>query len=401
MAELDQPIAFPFPPAPSLYHPAPLYAQLREEAPVVRITTPDGKTAWLATRYADVRQVLTDPRFSRAAAAGSEVPLSGLGRIAGESMLGMDPPEHTRLRKLIARAFTVRRIEELRPRVVKLVDDLMVGLQILPRPVDFVEHFSLPLPVQVISELLGIPEEDRHFLHEWSDTVMGDWQRDPSDLERTLAQLATYFGDLIAVKRAKPADDLMTSLIAARDEKDSLSEIELMNLCWGLLIAGHETTVSQINMTVLTLLHHPEQFARVRSDPSLVPNAIEELLRFNQISPGGGTLPRVATAEVELGGVLLPAGSVVMTATNSANRDETTFPEADRLDLSRTAIAHLTLGTGIHHCLGAQLARLELQEALRGVLRYLPHARLAVPDSELRFKRGMTIRILEALPITW
>jgi cytochrome P450 len=401
MSQQDAPIPFPFPPAPTLYQTSPMLGQLREERPAARITLPDGNTAWLVTRHADVRLVLTDPRFSRAAAAGPDVPLTGLARLAADSMLGMDPPEHTRLRKLIAGAFTVRRVEQLRPRIVKLVDDLLVAVQPLPRPVDLMERFSLPLPIHVICELLGVPVQDRHVLHEWSDTVMGDWQRDLGELDRALDHLSGYFTDLIAAKRAQPSDDLMSALIAARDEQDSLSEQELLHTSLGLLIAGHETTVSQINMFLLTLLHHPEQWARLRADPALVPQAVEELLRFAQISASGGTLPRVTTEEVELAGVRLPAGAVVMTATNAANRDPAVFPEPERLDLARSAIPHLTFGTGIHHCLGAHVARVQLQEALRGLLRHMPYLQVVLPDAELRFKRGMFIRSVETLPVTW
>lgn len=397
----DVPVAYPFPPHATLYHPSPVYERLRDEHPVARITTPDGKTAWLAMGYADVRRVLTDPRFSRAAAARSDVPLAGLARLSGESLLSLDPPEHTRQRKLISRALTPRRVEELRPRATKLVDDLLVAMQAMDRPVDLVANFSLQLPIQVICELLGVPAQDRHVLHDWSDTVMGDWQSDPTELVRAIDDFTCYFTDLFAAKRAAPADDLITALIAARDEHGTLSANELMNLCLGLFIAGHETTMSQINMGVLTLLHHPDELARLRDDPGLIPHAVDELLRFVQISPGGGTLPRVTTEEVDLGGVRLPAGSAVMTATNAANRDPAVFPDPQRLDLCRAEVSHLTFGAGAHHCLGAPLARMELQEALRGLLRHMPYLRVAVPDSQLRFKRGMTIRSIEKLPVTW
>jgi cytochrome P450 len=401
MTEQDTPLAFPFPPSPSLQHPSPVYAQLRQEQPVARITTPDGNEAWLVTRYADVRQVLVDPRFSRAAAAGPDVPLTGFATLASESMLGLDPPEHTRLRKLVSRAFTARRVETLRPRVAELVDELLTVVRQQPRPVDLVSYLSVPLPIQVISELLGIPAEDRYILHDWSDAVMGDWHQRPEELQRALDNIIDYFAELIAAKRAEPADDLMTALIAARDEQDRLSERELLVACLGLLVAGHATTVSEINMMVLALHHHPQQLAGLRSDPTLIPAAVEELLRFVQISAAGGTLPRVTTEEVHLGGVTLPAGAVVMQATTAANRDPDQFATPDALHLGREGNPHLSFGAGVHHCLGAPLARMELQETLRGLLQHLPGLRVAVPDAQLRFKRGMFIRSLEALPVTW
>ena len=393
-------VAFPLPAAPSLYHPTPALAELRADRPVAEIAFPDGSSAWLVTRYADVRQVLIDPRFSRAAAAGAAGTDTGLGMVATDSILGMDPPEHTRLRRLVAGAFTARRVEELRPKVTALVGELLDDVASRPQPVDLVEHFSLPLPVRVICELLGVPAEDLHVFHEWSDTIMSDAGRDPVEIRAAMGKLGAYFGRLIAEKRATPADDLMTALIAARDEGDRLSEHELVNLCFGLLIAGHETTANQINMFLLTLLHFPEEYARLQASPSLVPQAVEELMRFVQLGEGSG-LPRVATEEVELSGVTIPAGAVVFTSFAAANRDEAVFADADQLDLTREIAQHLGFGAGAHHCLGAQLARMELQEALAGLLRRMPGLRIAVPDAQLRFKTGMLLRSLETLPVTW
>jgi cytochrome P450 len=395
-----EPIPFPFRPPSSLYEPSREYGELRESHPVAQVRTPDGKTAWLATGHAEVRQMLIDPRFSRAAASGPDTPKMGLVA-ADDSILGMDPPEHTRLRKLVARAFTARRVEELRPRVAKLVDELLDEIETLPRPVDLVEHFSLPLPVQVICELLGVPADDRQRFHAWSDAALGDWQRDPDEVAAAVDGLSRYLAGLIAAKRAEPSDDLMTALIAARDRDDRLSEHELVMLSLSLLIAGHETTANQINMFLLTLLRYPEELARLRADLEAIPRAVEELMRFAQLGQGGAGLPRVTTEEVELGGVRLPAGAAVMPVLNAANRDPDVFDRPDWLDLSRTDNPHLGFGAGVHHCLGAQLARMELQEALRGLLGRMPDLRVTVPDSELRFKSGMILRSLEALPVTW
>jgi cytochrome P450 len=402
MVEQHAPIAFPFQPAPTLYHPAPIFGQLREERPVTPVVLPDGGQAWLVTGHAEVRQVLIDPRFSRAAAAGGSAARGGLVELASQTILGMDPPEHTRLRRLVVRAFTARRVEQLRPRVAELVDQLLVAMRELPGPVDLVEHFSLPLPVQVICELLGVPAEDRHTFHGWSDTLMGDLDRDPAQMRAALENLQGYFRKLIAQKREQPADDLMTALIAARDEQDKLSEFELEMLGLSLLIAGHETTANQINMFLLTLLHHRPEWDRLCAQPELIPQAVEELLRFVQLGDSaGGGMPRVTTEEVDLGPVRLPAGAVVLAASVAANRDPGLFDEPDRLALDRADVPHLTFGAGVHHCLGAPLARMELQEALRGLVRHLPGLRVAVPDEHLRFKAGMIVRSLEALPVTW
>jgi cytochrome P450 len=397
----EAPISYPFPPPPSLYEPSPELAELRAHQPVAQLVLPDGKTAWLVTRYHDVRQVLIDPRFSRAGAASPDVPNTGLGSFQYETILGMDPPEHTRLRKLVAKAFTARRVDELRPRVAKLVDELIDRMQTLPRPVDLVEHFSLPLPVQVICELLGVPADDRHRFHGWSDQMLGDLNRDPREMQEAFELLAAYLAELIAAKRAAPADDLMSALIVARDQGDKLSERELVLMGISLLIAGHETTANQLNMFLLTLLRFPEEFDKLRADPDSIPRAVEELMRFVQLGEGSAGMPRVATEEIELSGVKIPAGAAVLPSIGAANRDPAMVEEPDRLDVSRPELSHLSFGAGIHHCLGAQLARMELQEALRGILRRMPNLRVVVPDAELAFKRGMILRSLEALPVTW
>jgi cytochrome P450 len=397
----DAPIRLPLPPATSLYHPAVELTRLRQSRPVAEVTFGDGRTAWLVTRFADVRQVLVDPRFSRAAAVAPDGETSGLATLAADSLLGMDPPEHTRLRRLVASAFTARRVEALRPKVTGLVDELLAKMADLPRPVDLVTNFSLPLPVRVICELLGVPATDQHLFHGWSDTMMSGEGGDPTEIQAAMGNLVNYLGVLIAAKRTEPGDDLMTALIAARDEQDRLSERELVSLCLAVLIGGHETTANQINMILLTLLRFPEEFDRLRTAPETIPQALEELMRFVQLGDGAASLPRVATEEVVLSGVTIPAGAMVLPGLGAANRDPAVCPEPDRLDVTRTEVQHLGFGAGVHHCLGAQLARMELQEALRGLLRHMPGLRVTVPDAQLRFKPGMILRSLEALPVTW
>ena len=399
MAE-QSPIPFPLPEAPSLYHPAPELAELREQRPVAPVRFPDGATAWLVTRHADVRQVLTDPRFCRAQAVAGTVEM-GLGQLASESILGMDPPEHTRLRRLVADAFTARRVERLRPRTVEIVDELLQHVRSLPQPVDLVENFSLALPVRVICELLGVPAADQGRFHTWSDAAMGDQSRDPKIMMAAFSSLQAYFTELIAAKRAQPADDLMTALIAARDHHDRLSEKELTNLGISLLLGGHETTANQIVMILLTLRAHPGQWAKLRADPGTVPAALEELMRFTQLGGGSGGIARMTTEPVELSGVTIPAGHAVLPALTAANRDPRAFAEPDELDLDRDAQGHIGFGAGVHHCLGAQLARMELQEALAGLLRWLPGFEVAVDDADIAFKPTMILRSVEHLPVRW
>ena len=280
-----------------------------------------------------------------------------------------------------------------------IVSQLIDAMPGRPQPADLVAGFSLPLPAQVICEMLGVPATDTGQFHAWSDTIIADWQRDSGEIMTALAQLYGYFGALIETKRVQPADDLISGLIAARDDADRLSEHELTAMCCTLLIAGHETTANQINLSLLLLLEHPGQVATLRADPELIPAAVEELLRCTQL---GGLAPaRVTTVDVQLGDVVIPAGELVMPLYSTANRDPSVFTDPDRFDITRDAASHLAFGAGVHHCLGAQLARVELQEAFRGLIGQLPGLRLAVPASELQFKPGMAIHSLRELPVLW
>jgi cytochrome P450 len=268
-----------------------------------------------------------------------------------------------------------------------------------PQPADLVASFSLPLPAQVICEMLGVPAADLEQFHAWSDVIIGDWQRDADEIMTALAELYGYFGALIEIRRARPADDLMSALIAARDDADRLSEEELTAMCCALLIAGHETTANAINLSLLLLSDHPGEMAKLRADPGLIPEAVEELLRCGRL----GSLPpaRVTREDVAIGGVVIPAGEQVITLIGAANKDPSVFSDPDRFDVTRGAAGHLSFGAGVHHCLGAQLARVELQEAFRGLIGRLPGLRLAVPASELEFKPGMVIHSLRELPVRW
>jgi cytochrome P450 len=378
----------------------PEFRALLRTCPVVQAELPDGSTAWLAGGYEEVRQTVVDPRFSRALAVAPGRSLQGTDVLAAGSILGMDPPEHTRLRKLIAKAFTVRRVEMMRPRVVAIVNQLIDSLLAGPQPADLAARFSLPLPVQVICEMLGVPEADMEQFHAWSDAALGDWQRDTDQILTAMAEMYGYFAGLTQRRRSNPGDDLMTALIEARDEDDKLTEDELTALGCALLIGGHETTANQLNLTLLVLFDQPAQLAALQAEPDLIPGAVEESLRYLRL---GSALPpaRVTREEVELGGVTIPAGAAVHPLYAAANRDPSVFPDPDRFDVRRAPASHLAFGAGTHHCLGAHLARLELQEALRGLLGRMPNLRLAVPADELRFKPGMGLDSLSELPARW
>jgi cytochrome P450 len=317
-------------------------------------------------------------------------------------MIAMDPPDHTRLRKLVAGAFTEKRIQGLRPQVAQIVDDLIIAMIAGPRPADLSHSFSLMVPASVICALLGVPISDVDRFHQWSNVIFGDWSRSGDEITDAYAAMSGYMADLIAQKRKTAEDDLMSALIRARDSAGKLSENELVRFGVGLLAAGHETTANSINLSFVALCEHPGELARLRADPGLIPAAVEELLRYVMIS-GSGFVPlaRVTREEVCLGGVTIPAGETVLPSFNVANRDPGAFDDPDRLDVGRAPKTHLGFGAGAHHCLGAQLARMELQEAFRGLLTRLPGLRMTVPMSELEFRAGQAIASMRELPVTW
>jgi cytochrome P450 len=378
----------------------PLYAELRRREPVTRVRLPFGEEAWLATRYQDVKVVLGDPRFSRAAGVGRDEPRTTPQPI-GIGMMSMDPPDHSRLRRLVAKAFTARRVEQLRPAAVAIAGELVDAMIAAGPPADLVEEFATPLPVRVICRLLGVPPTDQQLFRTWSEAIVSTTSLPPETIVEYLGSLYAYMAGLIAQRREVATDDLIGALVRARDEdNDRLTEQEMVELSAGLLAAGHETTVTQITNFVYVLLTHPQQLAVLRARPELVPGAVEELLRYVPLG-AAAVLPRYATEELELGGVRIRAGEPVIPAMSSADRDDTVFDDPDRLDLTRGAVPHLGFGHGVHHCLGAQLARMELQVALGTLLARLPELDLAVDEKELEWKSGVLVRGLRGLPVTW
>ncbi|MFB6818985.1 cytochrome P450 [Streptomyces sp. NPDC056347] len=389
------PLAYPFN-TPDGLQLADAYERVREQPGLLRVQMPYGEPAWLVTRYADARLVLGDQRFSRAAAASHDEPRQSEGQRDG-GILGMDPPDHTRLRSLVAKAFTVRQVEKLRPQVRELASDLLDAMEAAGAPADLVDLFALPLPVAVICRMLGVPTEDRPLFRKWSDDALSTSSLTAAEFEASREELRGYMSGLIEQHRRAPRDDLMTALIEARDGRDRLSELELVDLCVGILVAGHETTASQIPNFVLTLLDHPDQLARLRAEPALVPNAVEELLRFVPLGSGAGQ-PRYATEDVEVGGTLVRAGSPVLVAVGAANRDALRFSAPGVLDIAREGNQHLGFGHGVHHCLGAPLARLELQEALSALITRFPGLRLA---ADVTWKSEMLVRGPRVMPVEW
>ncbi|OII67145.1 MULTISPECIES: cytochrome P450 [unclassified Streptomyces] len=372
------------------------YARVLERPGLLRVRMPYGEPAWLATRYADARLVLGDRRFSRAAGRDHDEPRQSEAR-QDSGILGMDPPEHTRLRTLVAKAFTVHRVEKLRPQVRELAHGLLDEMEVMGPPVDLVEHYALPIPVAVICRMLGVPEADRPRFRVWSDAMLSTSSLTAEEFFRHQEELRAYMAALIADHRAHPRPDLMTALIDARDTGDRLSELELIDLCRGILVAGHETTASQIPNFLYALLEHPDQLALLRARPELVAGAVEELLRFVPLG-SGAAFPRYATEDVEVGGTLVRAGEPVLVAIGAANRDALRFDGPGKLDVTRTGVQHLAFGHGVHHCLGAPLARLELQEALLALITRFPGLRLA---GDVVWKKEMLVRGPREMPVGW
>jgi vitamin D3 1,25-hydroxylase len=372
--------------------PYPAYAQLREHAPVRRIERPDGDL-WLISRYTDVKAALVDPRLSKdwrytlpaeqRAAQPANIPM----------MLLMDPPEHTRLRKLVSRVFTVRRMEALRPRVAEVAAELIEDLPARGR-VDIMASYAFLLPVLVICELLGVPPTDRDEFAAWSGAMVDD--RSQAESMAAATALHGYLADLIEAKRSQPDDALISALIEDAAE-DRLTHDELVAMAMMLLIAGHETTVNLIGNGLLALLTHPDQLDLLRRRPELLPSAIEEFLRWD--SPVHSTPARFAAQDVEYAGVTIPAGSVVILSLAAANRDPSRFGGPELLRIDRDAGGHAAFGHGLHHCLGAQLARIEGQEAIGALLKARDDITLAVDAAELVYRKSTLIRGLRTLPV--
>ncbi|MEV6521439.1 cytochrome P450 [Longispora sp. NPDC051575] len=392
-----------FPPPASLDpfdHPDALYDELRRTSPVRRIVLPDLTPAFLVTGYEEVRRVLVDPRFSRAAAAAPDTGKLVPGRIVDESLLGLDPPDHTRIRRLVARAFTHHQVERLRPGIRAIIAELLDTVA-GRTSADLMAVLAVPLPVRVICLMLGVPPEDDERFRAWSNALVSSMDGDMDLVARAGAELDGYLHGLLAAKRAAPGADLMSALHLAQEGDDQLTDKEIVNLASILLVAGNETTTSQLGLYILELTRRPDLADRLRADPALLPAAVEELLRLQPLSTIGGALPRIALEDIELAGTVIPAGSVVLPATESANHDPAVFTDPHTLDIGRADNRHLSFGNGAHHCLGAQLARLELREALGAVLDRLPGFRLAVPVGEVRLRANSLIRCPDALPLEW
>jgi cytochrome P450 len=359
-----------------------------------------GVEVWLALGYHVVRQVLADPRFSRAAAAAPGGPVASPAGANPEFLIGMDPPRHTAIRRLMAAAFGPRRVDGLAPWIRRLAEELLDGVAAHGKPADLVELYAEPLPVMVICELLGVPVGDRALIRRWAGTLVADTAHTPAEIAEAMAQVNAYLDELIAVRRRDPDDALISALIQTNDDGRYLTATELSSNIQLLLIAGHETTVNQIGNSVVTLFRHPDQARLLADRAELLPRAVPELLRYSRLF--SSLLPRVALEDLTLGETAIGAGDTVIPMIAVANRDPEVFTDPDRFDITRTAPApHLAFGHGPHYCLGAQLAHLELQVALGALLGRFPTLAPATDLADLSWKPGLAMRALHTLPVTW
>jgi cytochrome P450 len=400
---MSEPAVFPYDDPAFVADPFPFYKTLRGQGPVRRVVTVRGVEAWLVTRYEEGLAALSDPRFSSDLRDATDTRL--LNQLPSaeresflRSMIRVGPPDHTRLRRLVSKAFTARRVAALRPRVQEITDGLIDAVLPAGRA-DLVAGLALPLPVTVISELLGVPAADRAGFQQWTDVMLAQGEHfDREEVDGAWRTMWSYLEGLISGKRSRPGDDLLSALITARDDEGSLEEDELIAMAFLLLVAGYITTVDLIAGGTATLLAHPQQLKLLRDDPGLLPGAVEELLRYDgPVNPG---VIRFPTEDVEIGGVTIPRGESVLIATAIADRDPEHFADPDRLDVTRAENAHLAFGHGAHYCLGAPLARLEGEIAIGTLFRRLPDLALAVPFEELRWQVA-SLRGPKAVPVTF
>ncbi|RPI31427.1 MAG: cytochrome P450 [Chloroflexota bacterium] len=390
-----------------LANPYPYFEQQRERGSVVPLQKVFGRKMWLVTRYEEAVMVLKDQRFSvnwgqmfSSPIARIARRMSGFSRFdLSQSMVGMDEPDHTRLRTLVSKAFTPRFVENLRPRIQLLADELLDRVQ-SQGEMDLVNDFAYPLPINVISEMLGIPQDSRDQIKIWSQMIAGAsmprWNFRP---QTQMDAFADFVERLAAEKRRNPQDDLISQLVQIEESGSRLSEDELISMIMLLIFAGHETTSNLIGLGMLALFDHPDQLARLKADSSLIPMAVEEMLRFS--GPVTSPAPRFAQEDVEVGGQRIRKGEIVIVALSFANRDSQQFIQADTMDIARTANRHIAFGQGIHYCLGAPLARLEGDIAFSTLLKRMPNIHLNIARDAVKWRGGMSLRGLVTLPVAF
>ncbi|SED33211.1 Cytochrome P450 [Amycolatopsis tolypomycina] len=390
--------AFPAPRTGCPFDPAPAYTEVREGPGIVEAGMWNGTTAWVVTRYDDVRAILADRRFSADGTRPGFLQFAPGVNPQVSTFIRMDDPEHARLRRMLARKFTVRSAESMRPEIQRITDEHVDRLLETGPPADLVTGLALPVPSLVISRLLGVPFDEAEFFQASTRKIMS-WASSGEEAMGALVELGTYLSGLADRKAADPGDDVISALVTEYESTGELTRQQLVLMAVLLLIAGHETTAGTIALGIAALTRHPGQLAALRADPSLVPGAVEEVLRYASVVQSG--LSRIVTEEVEICGRRLKEGDNVILYLPAANRDEKVYPNAAAFDIHREGPKHLGFGFGSHQCLGMSLARVEIQVAIRTVVQRIPTLAPAKPLQDLPFRHEMFVYGLHELPITW
>jgi len=399
-------------PADFMQDPYELLAKYREQGPAHEVVFAHGAKVWLVTQYDEVRALTNDPRVSKdgrrmnelfARHSGAEVEEEesdahgvGFDDDLAAHMLNSDPPRHSRLRALVSKAFTAQRVEKMRPSIERVADRLLDSLAGRSE-VDLVSEFAVRLPITIICDLFGMPEQDREDFRLWSLKLVGAGQ-DPDEVAEASKNVVDYANALIDAKRANPGDDMVSELVRVTDGGDRLTQGELVAMIFVLVVAGHITTIYSIGNAAANLLTHPAELAKLRADLSLMPAAVDELLRFD--GPSGVGTFRFTKDEIQIGDKVIPAGQILALSWHSANRDSSHFPSADQLDISRKPLGSMAFGHGIHYCIGVPLAKMQIEIALSRLITRYPDLRLAVKPDELRWENSALLRGLVALPVS-
>ncbi|MCQ4085412.1 cytochrome P450 [Saccharibacillus sp. JS10] len=375
--------------------PYPVYAQMREEEPIAKLMFPDGQFGWMITKYEDAAEVLKDNRFIKDM---TKVFGSGSQSIFTSNMLFSDPPDHRRLRGLVQQGFTPKLVESMRGHIQQIADQLLDNAEGKDR-MALIDDFAFPLPIIVISEILGVPIEDQDKFRVWSNSIIGASNSEESaTVYQHMQEFTAYLGQWFEKVRQQPGDDLISQLITAEEAGEKLSEQEIYGVVALLIIAGHETTVNLIGNGMISLLQHPDQLAKLQENPELIKGAIEEMLRYN--GPVEFSTSRWASEDLDFKGHAMKKGDLVVVALDSANRDGQQFVNPDQFDITRERSRHLAFGHGIHMCLGAPLARLEGEIAINTLLRRFPNIRLREDAGKLEWRPGMIVRGVKEIPLS-
>jgi cytochrome P450 len=404
-ASVDPPVA-PYTEA-FVQDPYPTYAWFREHAPVTQVRYPNTSTdVWWVTRHADVKRILanpklfsSDPQHANAATTEASLPFFDKSELILGGVAFADPPLHTHRRKLIGRTFSPRRVEAMRRTVEHVTTELLTAMADRSGAADLMDTFAKPMPVRVIAGQLGVPASDHQYFRRWLDLMISTDPDEFAQAPTAVGEMVGYLSELVAAKRARPGDDLVSEFTGASDGGDGFTEVELLGIVFALLVAGYETSSNLIGNGTVALLEHPAQLAKLCRQPALIGSALEEMLRYD--SPSTSVVWRFPTENVDVAGVAIPAGDPVLPLISAANRDPEAFTDPDGFDIARTDLDHVSFGYGPHFCVGAALGRLEASIALPALLARFPDLSLGVPRDELRFRSAFMTRGLLQLPVQW